>query len=255
LTLIVINKTTSANQTRVSLAHFTPGPSAATYRYSEANLQQISALGNISITPAGFSYDFPAYSATVFVAAVQAQTSTSVSIAGPSEIREGGTAQYSALVNGAPVAVQWSVNGVVGGKASIGLISTSGVYVPSTSIWAGHSVTVSASLPPNPGPSASLSVKILNPLPVFASGSLTQTTPGSTFLLDVLGSGFVAGTQLQVAGADVVTTFVSSGEVKSTLTLPAGTATIAVGIINPDAAQKSPVIRHLPVQVAPSASI
>jgi Glycoside hydrolase family 44 len=253
LTLIVINKTTSAIQTSVSLAHFTPGPSAATYRYSESNLQQISALGNISITPAGFSYDFPAYSATVFVAAVQAQTSTSVSIAGPSEIREGGTAQYSALVNGAPVAVQWSVNGVVGGKASSGLISTSGVYVPSTSIWAGHSVTVSASLPPNPGPSASLSVKILNPLPVFASGSVTQTTPGSTFLLDVLGSGFVAGTQLQVAGADVVTTFVSSGEVKSTLTLPAGTATIAVGIINPDAAQKSPVVRHLPVQVAPSA--
>jgi hypothetical protein len=129
------------------------------------------------------------------------------------------------------------------------------VYVPSTSIWAGHSVTVSASLVSNPGPSASLSVKILNPLPVFTSGSVTQTTPGSTFVLDVLGSGFVASTQLQVAGVDVATTFVSSGEVQSTVSLPAGTATIAVGIINPEAGQKSPVVRQLPVQVAPSESI
>jgi hypothetical protein len=255
LTLVVINKTTSAIQASVSLAHFTPGPSAATYSYSEANLQQISALGNISITPAGFSYNFPAYSATVFVAAVQTQTSTSVSIAGPSQIREGGTAQYSALLNGSPVAVQWSVNGIAGGKASSGLISTSGVYVPSTSIWAGHSVIVSASLAPNPGPSASLSVKILNPLPVFASGFVTQATVGGTFLLDVLGQGFVASTQLQVSGADVATTFVSPGEVQSTISLPAGTNTIVVGIINPDAAQKSPVVRQLPVQVAPPASI
>jgi hypothetical protein len=69
LTLIVINKTTNAIQTSLSLAHFTPGPSASVYSYSGANLQKISALGNISITPAGFSYNFPAYSATVFVVA------------------------------------------------------------------------------------------------------------------------------------------------------------------------------------------
>jgi hypothetical protein len=104
-------------------------------------------------------------------------------------------------------------------------------------------------------PSASLSVKILNPLPVVASGSVTQATLGSTFLVDVLGSGFVASTQLQVAGADVATAFVSPGEVQSTISLPAGTTTIVVGIINPDAAQKSPVVRQLPVQVAPPASI
>jgi hypothetical protein len=67
LTLIVVNKATSAIQTSLSLAHFTPGSSAAVYSYSGANLQQISALGNISITPTGFSYNFPAYSATVFV--------------------------------------------------------------------------------------------------------------------------------------------------------------------------------------------
>ena len=66
LTLIVINKTTSPIQTSLSLAHFTPDPSASVYSYSGANLQKIIALGNIPITPAGFSYNFPAYSATVF---------------------------------------------------------------------------------------------------------------------------------------------------------------------------------------------
>ena len=255
LTLIVINKTTGAIQTNVSLAHFTPGPAAATYSYSAGNLQQISALGNISITPTGFSYNFPAYSATVFVAAVQVETSPTVSISGPSQIREGGSAQYSAFLNGAAAAVQWSINGVAGGKASSGLISTSGLYIPSTSIFAGHSVTVGASLTSNPGAPASLSVKILNPLPVFLSGSVTQATAGSTFLLDVRGSGFVPGSQLLVAGADIATTFVSPGELRSTISLAAGTATVAVGILNPNANQKSPVIKVLPVQVAASAAI
>jgi hypothetical protein len=72
LTLIVINKTTSPVQTSLSLAHFTPGPSATVYSYSGANLQQIIALGNIPITPAGFSYNFPAYSATVLAVAAPA---------------------------------------------------------------------------------------------------------------------------------------------------------------------------------------
>jgi hypothetical protein len=72
LTLIVINKTTSAIQTSLSLAHFTVYPSAAVFSYSGANLKKISSLGNISITPAGFSYSFPAYSATVFVVAAPA---------------------------------------------------------------------------------------------------------------------------------------------------------------------------------------
>jgi hypothetical protein len=71
LTLIVINKTTSAMQTNLSLAHFT-APSAAVYSYSGTNLKKISSLGNIPITPAGFTYNFPAYSATVFVVAAPA---------------------------------------------------------------------------------------------------------------------------------------------------------------------------------------
>ena len=68
LALIVLNKTPNAIATSLSLADYTPLPSMATvYSYTGANLQQISPLGSIAVSPAGFSYDFPGYSATLFV--------------------------------------------------------------------------------------------------------------------------------------------------------------------------------------------
>jgi len=69
LTLIVINKTTAAIQTALSIANFNSASSAEVYSYSGANLTQITAAGSISASPTGFSYNFPAYSATVFVLA------------------------------------------------------------------------------------------------------------------------------------------------------------------------------------------
>lgn len=68
LTLVVINKTPNAIQTNLSLAHFVPSSSSAeVYRYSGSNLHAIVSQGNISISSSGFSYDYPGYSATVFV--------------------------------------------------------------------------------------------------------------------------------------------------------------------------------------------
>jgi hypothetical protein len=183
--------------------------------------------------------------------ALQAQT---VTIIGPSVVRLGGYAQYGALVGGAAgSAVVWSVNGFAGGTDSFGPISASGMYSPASTIWAGHSVTIGAATESKPASSASLSVKVLNPLPKFATGSVTQTAPGSSFLLDTRGSGFVSASQLQVSGANVATVFISSTELQSTITLPSGTASVNVGVFNPDAEQKTPVSRILPVQTSPAA--
>jgi Abnormal spindle-like microcephaly-assoc'd, ASPM-SPD-2-Hydin len=183
--------------------------------------------------------------------ALQAQT---VTIIGPSVVRLGGYAQYGALVGGAAgSAVVWSVNGFAGGTDSFGPISASGMYSPSSTIWAGHSVTIGAATESKPASSASLSVKVLNPLPKFATGSVTQTSPGSSFLLDTRGSGFVSASQLQVSGANVATVFISSTELQSTITLPSGTASVNVGVFTPDAEQKTSVSRILPVQTSPAA--
>ena len=192
-----------------------------------------------------------------FVAAcysgMNAQT---VSINGPAQVRLGGTAQYSALVNGAAgSAVLWSVNGAAGGTNSTGPISSSGLYSPAATIFAGHSVTISATTVAKPASSGSVSVKVLNQLPTLTAGSVTQTTPGTSFLLTVNGSGFVSASQLMAAGTNVATVFLSSTELQSTIVLPAGTTTVTVGVLNPNAEQKSPVTQLLPVQMMPPVTL
>src|ERR1700691_3396045 len=67
LTVIAINKTTSAIQTSLALQNFKPTGSAAVYTYSNANLTQIVAGTPVPVVSNAVSYSFPSYSATVFV--------------------------------------------------------------------------------------------------------------------------------------------------------------------------------------------
>jgi uncharacterized protein (DUF1800 family) len=187
-----------------------------------------------------------------FCIGLQTQASAQLSISGPDQMRFGGSQQYTAMAAGVPTAAVWSVNGYAGGIGSTGPISTTGMYSPAAQIFAGHSVTISATTAG--GGSASLSVKILNLLPIFASGSVTQTVTGTAFSLTVLGSGFVSTSQLLVAGANVATTFLSSGELQSAINLSPGTTTVTVGILNPNAAQNSPVTQTVPVEAIPAVS-
>jgi len=53
----------------------------------------------------------------------------------------------------------------------------------------------------------------------------------------------------------VAFTFISATELESTIGLPAGAATVEVGILNPNAAQSSPVTRALAVPPLPLASL
>ncbi len=67
LTVVVLNKTTAAIQTSLSIADYTPAPSATVYSYSNANLKQITAAGIAPIMSNSLSYNFPGYSATIFI--------------------------------------------------------------------------------------------------------------------------------------------------------------------------------------------
>jgi hypothetical protein len=68
LTLIVINKSLTASLTSsLSLAGFSPAPSASVYRYSAANLSAIAALPAQPVTAAGFTATYPPQSITLFV--------------------------------------------------------------------------------------------------------------------------------------------------------------------------------------------
>jgi len=83
LTVVAINKTTSAIQTSLALANFNSSGSAAVYTYSNANLLQIVAGTPVSVASNAVSYNFPAYSATVFVftPASSSATGTKASVA------------------------------------------------------------------------------------------------------------------------------------------------------------------------------
>lgn len=193
----------------------------------------------------------PAIAMFVFLVAVsvcvQAQTTPQLSIIGSTQIRHGGSGQYSATLDGAPTPVAWFVNGFPGGNTTTGLITTTGVYSPSSTIWAGHSVTVTAQTLSQPVLLAAITVKILNPLPVLSSGVITQTGPGNNYSVVIQGSGFVSTSQLETNGINIATVVVSSSQLRGTMSIAPGTPTIKVGVLTPDAEQKAPVSLTLPV--------
>ena len=67
LTVLVLNKTTAAIQTSLSIANYTPASSATVYSYSNANLTRITPQAAAPILSNALTYNFPSYSATVFV--------------------------------------------------------------------------------------------------------------------------------------------------------------------------------------------
>jgi uncharacterized protein (DUF1800 family) len=76
---------------------------------------------------------------------------------------------------------------------------------------------------------------VWNPVPAVVTAAVTQNAGATTGLLDVLGTGFVAGAQLQAAGVTAAsTTYVSATELQATIPVATGTTTIAVDVVNPN---------------------
>jgi uncharacterized protein (DUF1800 family) len=161
-----------------------------------------------------------------------------VTISGAPQARLGSTVQLSATVtNTTNTAVTWQVNGVAGGSSATGTISATGLYTPPATIPSPNTLTISAVTQATPMASASQVESILNPIPVVSSAQAIQAALGGTsYTLDVMGTGFLSTSQLQVGGVTVPSTLVSSTELRSTspITVAAGTTTVAVVVTNPD---------------------
>lgn len=82
LTVLVINKTTRSQETVLSLANFS-GEIASVYSFSGADLSNILRVGDAGVVSNQIDYDFPPYSATLFVIPESgpqvAETSTTLS--------------------------------------------------------------------------------------------------------------------------------------------------------------------------------
>jgi len=158
-----------------------------------------------------------------------------VAISGASQARLGSPVQFTASVtNTTNTAVSWQVNSVTGGSSTTGTVSATGLYTPPATIPSPNTVTITAVTQATPVASASMTESILNPLPVVTSGSATPGLSPTSFNLDLIGTGFVASSQVQVAGNTVTATFVSSTELSATITLAATTTSVAVVVTNPD---------------------
>jgi hypothetical protein len=161
------------------------------------------------------------------------QQQPSVTVSGASQVRLGSTASFAATVsNLSNTAVNWQVNGAGGGNSTVGTITAAGVYTPPSTIPATNTVNVTAVSVASPSVSGSAPVSILNPIASIATAEASPVS-GTSYTLEVDGSSFVNGAQIQAGGANVATTFVSATELEATITIPSGTTTLSVNVSNP----------------------
>ena len=172
-------------------------------------------------------------------AETQPTANPAVTISGASQARLGSTVQLTATVtNTSNTAVTWQVNGVAGGSSATGTISATGLYTPPATIPSPNTVTITAVTQATPVASAS------HDGVDFESDSGGDVGAGDARLLsarrattlDVMGTGFISTSQMQVGGSD------GAGDVcvfdgvaqHGTITVATGATTVAVVVTNPD---------------------
>ena len=96
-------------------------------------------------------------------------------------VATGGTQQFTATVNTSNTAVTWQVNGVTGGNATVGTISSSGLYTAPATVQSTTTVTVTAVSQADPTKSASAQVTItpIVGMVFYVSTTGSDSNPGT----------------------------------------------------------------------------
>ncbi|MFB3828921.1 MAG: DUF1800 family protein [Bryobacteraceae bacterium] len=149
----------------------------------------------------------------------------------------GNYVQFTARVTGATnTGVVWAVNGVAGGNAQSGTITTAGRYTTPAVLPADGRVTVTAASVLEPSASAAAVITLLNPYPAVASVSPAVIPPGE-FTMTVNGSRFVPGSQVFFDGVLLETAYVSATRLTArgaATDIQAQEGNIEVVVLNPD---------------------
>jgi hypothetical protein len=149
VTILVINKTTTALTSAIALANLSLPATAQVYSYSQASLTSIAHPSDAAITSGSVSYTFPSYSAVLFV--VQPNVSTAVSTttslsASATQINVGQSVTFSVVVAATTGSAPSGTITLMDGSASLGTASlTNGAATLNiSSLAAGtHSITAS----------------------------------------------------------------------------------------------------------------
>jgi len=243
LTVVAINKTTSAIQTSLTLANFNSTSSAAVYTYSNANLAQIVAGAPVSVASNSLTYNFPAYSATVFVftpASATLGTTGTVLTTSATQITTGQSVTFSSTVqpktgSGDPTGTVAFLDestqigtGTINGSGDTSFM-TSTLSVGSHSVTAKYSGDANFSGSTSPAVSVVVSAAAKTATATSSSPSATQITTGQMFTLSISvapksGGGTPTGTVTLLDGQTQVAmpTLVAGAASFSSSTLAAG---------------------------------
>jgi uncharacterized protein (DUF1800 family) len=163
---------------------------------------------------------------------------TAAAISAPgNSVRVTETLQLTSKSMSAGEPLTFYVNGVQGGNAEYGTISSSGLYTAPAVIPTPDTVQITSTSNMYPtAPPGQVSVAIWNPIPVLSSVSPSGFTEGTTTVI-VNGAKFVYGAQISWNGALVATTYVSPTELVAQIAAPdPGTFPLTVTNPNPGSA-------------------
>jgi len=166
------------------------------------------------------------------------------------QLHPGQTVQFKATVTGTTNQnVVWQVNSTPGGNATIGTISSTGLYTAPAVLPKSTSLTINAvSAADSHSTSAASNITLLSNIPVITA-ALPSPIPVGSFTISVSGSNFLSGAQVVFAGTMLPTTYISSTSLSASGTSSAA-GTVAVQVINPGTG--SPTSNTLQVQVGAS---
>src|ERR1700728_146819 len=176
-------------------------------------------------------------------ASIAVDLNTIAAIAAPTNtLRVTQTVQLSSkyLASGQPVI--FSVNGIPGGNADVGTITSGGLYTAPATVPTPYTVQITSSIAqyPDATPGA-VSIQVWNPIPVLGTVSPGGFSEGNTTVV-VNGSQFVYGAQISWNGAFIPTTYVSSTELVAQIAAPnPGIYPLTVTNPNPGSASASPL--------------
>lgn len=180
---------------------------------------------------------------TPMAAAATAGAATGVTMIGPTTLNLGASVGYGAKFAGTTNQTAiWSVSPSTGA----GSISLAGVYTPPAKVPSSNQVTIRAVSRQTPTISGSITVTLLNAVPVITSATAAPGSASGTYALDVHGDAFATGAHLVVAGSEITPTQVSASELRTTITRNA-TTQVTVAVKNPNPGTTSSVTVTVPL--------
>jgi len=191
---------------------------------------------------------------------VAAQVAGSITVyPANSTLESTGTRQFTAYVPISPNTIQWLVNDIPGGNASVGTISATGLYQPPTVIPAVNVVAIKARSVPYPSSSGSAKLTITRQYPWLWSVNPAKLSVGS-YEVSFNGANFAPDSVAQANGVDLPTTYFSSTKITvKGQALSAGTLSFAVrqpgpGAVTGNSVSAAVTVPAVTVRITPSSA-